>query len=680
MESGKNVSPQWAPDGKSIAFVSDRSGVSNIYLYDLGEERDLPAHRPLHRRRRASRRSRRCSPGRATRTGSPSCTTRQGKYDVYTITNPRALKRHAVPASRRWTASASWPGWPPRRSTRPGRLQVREEVRSQVGEGGLDLPDAAGIPLARASWPATGDTTQPSAAGLDRRAARLGQLQPAGHQRVHAQGLPGPLHARLHRAPVHRLRAGQLRARLLRRLGHLAQRHPGQPPARLRRLRQRAHRRGPGPRGVREPEQADQLGGRGCRQDPYYFLEPSADPDRRPRPGENIFVTNIRRLIVRSVFAQAYYPISRFQRFEAGRALRQRGRRPAERQRALQPRHGVRRPAIRFYETINLPGVNYVQPSRGAGVRQLAVRLRRARSTAAATVSSWRRPSASWRFTQVTADYRRYDAHRRADRPRHSRPLLRPDRAAMPSSSASSSAAPTWCAATPRAPTGATNASTPTTPTPIRGARRSTGWWARQIAVGKRRAPLPDAQPDRSGCRRRFPPIEGALFFDIGLAWDESSTLKWSRELRRRPGQRPDAAPGPSASSLAGQPLRLRRGAPRLRDSLGPPWRRGGFGPSVSDPRSRPMPGGAASPSAAPLSALRPHYLSRVNPPRRGSARPCSLVACGRRARAPVARQAPASTRAPAPSSACCGSRATAARRRLYRVPSLEPSSWTGRG
>src|ERR671918_2382807 len=37
MEQGKNVSPQWAPDGRSIAFVSDRSGVSNIYLYDLGE-------------------------------------------------------------------------------------------------------------------------------------------------------------------------------------------------------------------------------------------------------------------------------------------------------------------------------------------------------------------------------------------------------------------------------------------------------------------------------------------------------------------------------------------------------------------------------------------------------------------------------------------------------------------
>ena len=35
MEQGKNVSPQWAPDGRSIAFVSDRNGVSNIFLYDF---------------------------------------------------------------------------------------------------------------------------------------------------------------------------------------------------------------------------------------------------------------------------------------------------------------------------------------------------------------------------------------------------------------------------------------------------------------------------------------------------------------------------------------------------------------------------------------------------------------------------------------------------------------------
>jgi outer membrane protein assembly factor BamA len=31
------------------------------------------------------------------------------------------------------------------------------------------------------------------------------------------------------------------------------------------------------------------------------------------------------------------------------------------------------------------------------------------------------------------------------------------------------------------------------------------------------------------GLPNGFPPIEGAIFYDIGVAWDQSSTLQWSR-------------------------------------------------------------------------------------------------------------------------------------------------------
>jgi hypothetical protein len=34
-QDGLNLNPQWAPDGKSVAFVSDRTGIANIFLYDL---------------------------------------------------------------------------------------------------------------------------------------------------------------------------------------------------------------------------------------------------------------------------------------------------------------------------------------------------------------------------------------------------------------------------------------------------------------------------------------------------------------------------------------------------------------------------------------------------------------------------------------------------------------------
>jgi hypothetical protein len=38
-QSGLNLNPQWAPDGRSLAFVSDRAGTANVFLYDL-EARD----------------------------------------------------------------------------------------------------------------------------------------------------------------------------------------------------------------------------------------------------------------------------------------------------------------------------------------------------------------------------------------------------------------------------------------------------------------------------------------------------------------------------------------------------------------------------------------------------------------------------------------------------------------
>jgi hypothetical protein len=34
-QAGLNLNPQWAPDGRSIAYVSNRNGTANIFLYDL---------------------------------------------------------------------------------------------------------------------------------------------------------------------------------------------------------------------------------------------------------------------------------------------------------------------------------------------------------------------------------------------------------------------------------------------------------------------------------------------------------------------------------------------------------------------------------------------------------------------------------------------------------------------
>ena len=39
-QRGLNINPQWAPDGRSIAYVSDRSGTANLFLYDLDRHED----------------------------------------------------------------------------------------------------------------------------------------------------------------------------------------------------------------------------------------------------------------------------------------------------------------------------------------------------------------------------------------------------------------------------------------------------------------------------------------------------------------------------------------------------------------------------------------------------------------------------------------------------------------
>ena len=98
--------------------------------------------------------------------------------------------------------------------------------------------------------------------------------------------------------------------------------------------------------------------------EPGSVLLPRAEPDRAPIPqtGDNIFVTNIRRLVVRSVFAQAYYPISRFQRLEARVRFANVDDALLQINEPYDPNTGFATEDP-FLETVNLPGVNYLQPS-----------------------------------------------------------------------------------------------------------------------------------------------------------------------------------------------------------------------------------------------------------------------------------------------------------------------------
>src|SRR6185503_4809522 len=92
MEEGKNINPVWAPDGQSLAFVSDRTGISDIYLYDLsdgniyqitnlytGVQGITPLSPVMSWARQADRLA--------------FVYYEDGQYSVYSVENPRSLKR-----------------------------------------------------------------------------------------------------------------------------------------------------------------------------------------------------------------------------------------------------------------------------------------------------------------------------------------------------------------------------------------------------------------------------------------------------------------------------------------------------------------------------------------------------------------------------------------------------------
>jgi len=92
MDKGKNVSPQWAPDGRSIAFVSDRNGVSNIFLYDM-EEHEVYQLTDFYTGAQG------ITPLSPVLSWAPKADRlafvyyEAGKYDIYSLTNPRSLRR-----------------------------------------------------------------------------------------------------------------------------------------------------------------------------------------------------------------------------------------------------------------------------------------------------------------------------------------------------------------------------------------------------------------------------------------------------------------------------------------------------------------------------------------------------------------------------------------------------------
>ncbi|MEP6780439.1 MAG: hypothetical protein ABJC26_11165, partial [Gemmatimonadaceae bacterium] len=84
--------PQWAPDGKSLAYVSDRTGIANLYLYDLNDKQ----HYQLTNVSGAITAIAEVSPAITWSRGSDVLAFvyyEKGDNTVWKISNPRSLKR-----------------------------------------------------------------------------------------------------------------------------------------------------------------------------------------------------------------------------------------------------------------------------------------------------------------------------------------------------------------------------------------------------------------------------------------------------------------------------------------------------------------------------------------------------------------------------------------------------------
>jgi Tol biopolymer transport system component len=536
MDEGKNINPAWAPDGRSLAFVSDRTGISNLFLYDLGDAEvyqltdvftGVSGITPLSPALSWAREADRLA----------FAYYENGEYNVYAVDNPRSLRRQPYQdrpspgpvmllAARRDTTALATQGAdtaapaaptagfhdaislyrPPTGGFRPSSdnppagdstAPTPISVRTLLDSATLSLPDTTEFSVRPYHVRFSPDYTARPTIGYARDNFGRGFFGGAAVSLSdmlgdHTLQFAGSVNGRISEAQVF--------------AAYINQRH---------RLNW----------------------GVGGSQTPYYFYLPSTiDIIDVGNPGGTdsalVYSLRVQRYVVRDVFAESYYPLSRFSRVELGLHAVSLGVATL----TLSDGYDLQTGQYIGSQEVdsNLASLGYVQPN-------LAL-------VHDNTLFGYVGPFAGSRsrfgispafgnkqFATITADYRRYLFFR---------PFTLAFRGLFYGSvGRNADLFPIFLGSTELI-RGYTSGSiinhecvtSPTLPTGFTGCSELDRLIGTRVAVGNVELRFPLTRSLVLGFLPvGLPPIEGALFYDAGVAWDSASTVKWNRSATDDP-------------------------------------------------------------------------------------------------------------------------------------------------